>query len=297
MSLHRISIVLLCLFAFALNGCSKSSGGGSSNIRVFNAVPDSGAITVFAQTTQLAAGLPFEGLTLYEGVSGGANEFKVSVAGSSGNIIDQTFQVSGGTNYTYIVYGPTSSVINQLIADNVPTAPTGGNFNFRVTNAADGVGVVDVYLTTPGAPIGSVSPTVGNVPFSATSQFAMVAAGSYEMRLTTANTKQVIYDTGAQTFATGTSVEAIIYSRESSALVNVAVLNIDDTGTGAVENNLLANFKVVNAAPGSPPLNVFVDSVLSLSNIPYLGASSYSTINAGTSTFVVEATATPGQHC
>jgi hypothetical protein len=167
-------------------------------------------------------------------------------------------------------------------------------FNMRATNVADGPGPVDIYFTQPGADLSTSSPTLANVAYGATTNFLNVPAGGYELRITPANTKQVIYDTGTQTFTNQLSYEAIIYTRTSGTLVNVAMLNIDSTGTGAIENNLLAQFKVINAAPTTPPLSVFVDAVLTLSNIPYTGASTYQSANAGSRDFVIEAGTTPG---
>ena len=76
--------------------------------------------------------------------------------------------------------------------------------------------------------------------------------------------------------------------------MDVAVLNIDSNGTGQVKQNLLAEFKVINASLVASPLNVAVDGVITLSNVPYTGVSNYTTTSAGSHTFTVQATATPG---
>src|SRR5262249_43859076 len=52
--------------------------------------------------------------------------------------------------------------------------------------------------------------------------------------------------------------------------------------------------KVVNATSVPSPLNVSVDGVLTLSNIPFTGISNYTTTTAGTHSFTVQATSTPG---
>jgi len=80
----------------------------------------------------------------------------------------------------------------------------------------------------------------------------------------------------------------------SGTLVGVAMLNIDTSGTGQVNSNLLANFKVLNASQVASPLNVLVDGNLTLSNVPYAAASNYVTIGTGNHSFTVQATATPG---
>jgi hypothetical protein len=72
------------------------------------------------------------------------------------------------------------------------------------------------------------------------------------------------------------------------------LLNNDNTGTGQVYNSLISEFKFVNASFVGSPLNVFVDGVLTLANVPYAGVSSYQVTGAGTRNVTVQATATPG---
>ncbi len=97
-----------------------------------------------------------------------------------------------------------------------------------------------------------------------------------------------------QVFANGDSYEAVVFTKGSARLVSVAMLNEDNTGTGQVNDNLLAEFKVLNASTAGTSLNVLVNGTIALSNIPYQGVSNYVTTPAGSSTFTVQATATPG---
>jgi hypothetical protein len=152
-----------------------------------------------------------------------------------------------------------------------------------------------VYLTAAGADLNSTSPNVANVGAGAVSGLFPVNTGSYELRVTAAGTKDVIYDTGVQAFTNNQATyQAVIYTKGSSKLPNVALLNIDDAGTGQVIDNLLAEFKVLNASSVASPLNVLVDGNIVLSNIPFAGISNYVTASAGSHTFAVQATATPG---
>jgi len=114
------------------------------------------------------------------------------------------------------------------------------------------------------------------------------------LRITAAGTKDVIYDTAARTFSEHSATDVVVYSKGSSKLPNVALLNHDSAGSGAVVDNVLAEYKVVNASQVSSPLNVLVDGGLQLSNIPYTGVSNYQRVSAGSHTFDVQATATPG---
>ena len=296
MNSSRVLITLLCLLSLALVGCSsKSGGGGDAKIRVVNVIPDAAAISLqLDNDTALVNALPFQGMTQYLSTGTGSREFKVSANGGTTFAIDTTLSV-GANNYSYIVYGPVASAQGALVLESGITAPTSGTFNLRVINVAAGIGAVDVYLTAAGADLNSTSPNLSNIAGGASSSLIPVNTGSYELRVTAAGTKDVVYDTGVQPFTNNQATyEVVIFTKGSSKLPNVALLNVDDAGTGQVIDNLLAEFKVLNASSAASPLNVLVDNSIVLSNIPFAGISNYVTTTAGSHTFAVQATATPG---
>jgi uncharacterized protein DUF4397 len=299
MSFSRSFITALSIAALALTalvaGCgSKSNSAGSGNVRVLNAVLDVSALNVTVGNNTLVTGLAFEGLTTYKSVDGGTQEIKVSVPGSATNLIDISYPLSSGQNYTYVIYGPSTAATAVLLSDSVSPAPNTGQFDLRVTDAAAGSVAVDVYLTAPGAPLDNATPAVGNVAFGTSSVFAQLNIGTFAIRITSHNSKDVIYDSGAVTFADKASYNLIVYTKGSSTLVNAALLNIDDAGSGAVKNTSLAQFKAVHAAPGTAAINVRVDGTVALANIPYLAASGYQGVTAGAHTVTIETVTAPG---
>jgi hypothetical protein len=296
MTSRRVLIILLCLLSLPLVSCtSKDNGGGDAKIRVVNMIPDAAAISLqLDNDPPLVSALAFQGLTQYLSAGRGSREFKVSANNGTTFAIDTTLSI-GSNNYSFIVYGPVASAQSVLVVESGLTTPNSGTFNFRVINVAAGIGAVDVYLTAAGADLNSTSPNLANVAIGNISGLVPVNTGSYELRVTAAGTKDVIYDTGVQAFTTNQGTyEAVIYTKGSAKLPNVAVLNVDSTGTGQVNDNLLAEFKVLNASSVASPLNVLVDGNIVLSNIPFAGISDYVTASAGSHSFAVQATATPG---
>ena len=296
MNSRRVLTILLCLLSLALVSCSsKNGGGGDAKIRVVNVIPDAAAISLqLDKDPPLVNALAFQGLTQYLSAGTGSREFKVSANNGTTFAIDTTLSI-GSNNYSYIVYGPVASAQSVLVLESGLTVPNSGTFNFRVINVAAGIGAVDVYLTAAGADLNSTSPNLANIAIGNISGLVPVNTGSYELRVTAAGTKDVIYDTGVQAFTNNQGTyEAVIYTKGSARLPNVAVLNVDSTGTGQVNDNLLAEFKVLNASSVASPLNVLVDGNIVLSNIPFAGISDYVTASAGSHTFAVQATATPG---
>jgi Domain of unknown function (DUF4397) len=293
MNSNRALTFLFCLFSFVLAGCGHSSSN-NANLRIVNAIPDAPSVSVQLGTNPpLVTGLLFQQLTQYMSVSGGSQDFMVSANGGMSFAINQTLSLSNGS-YTYVVYGPIVSATAILINENNFPTPNSGAFNFRVINVAAGIGPVDVYLTPLGTDLNATSPTVSNVGLGAIGSFVNVNAGTLELRATATGTKNVIYDTAVQAFTSGSSYEAVVFTKGSSRLVSVALLDENSTGTGQVNDNLLAEFKVVNASTAGTALNVLANGVIALSNIPYQGVSNYVTTPAGSSTFTVQATATPG---
>ena len=299
MRAHPFLVVLTCVLALALGSCNTgkgvSNGSTHGTLRVVNVIPNAGGpLDVTFDLKPFVAGLPFEGMTQYQTIDAGTRELQVSVAGSSTNLIDVTPIFLPDVAYTFVAFGALANATGIILNDTLIVDPGAGNFQLRVVNGASNNGGIDVYVTAPGEDLNTVSPSIAGVGYGTTSLFVNLPVGNREIRITTANSKQVIYDGPAQEFSERAHVQAIVYSRGSSTLVNVALLNIDDTGTGAIANSSLARFRVINGSSVGSPLNVFVDHDLALSNIPYAAASSYQTINAGQRLLTVESTATPG---
>jgi hypothetical protein len=293
MNANRTLALVLCLLSLVLASCGSKNNNNAS-LRIVNVIPDAPSVSVQLGTNPpLVTGLLFQQLTQYINVSGGSQNFLVSANGGNSFAINQTLSIGNG-NYTYVVYGPVVSATGVLINENNLPTVNSGTFNFRVINVAAGIGPVDVYLTPLGTDINTTSPTVSGIPLGGIGNFISVNVGTLEMRATASGTKNVIYDTGVQTFTNGSSYEAIVFTKGSSRLVSIALLNEDSAGTGQVLDNLLAEFKVLNASTAGTALNVLVNGTIALSNIPYQGVSNYVTTLAGSSTFTVQATATPG---
>jgi len=292
---HAALFALFGLVALAFAGCG--SGGGSSSspvqLRVFNAIVDGAPVTVTVGTDTAASGVAFEGLTTYHGVGTGALEFKVTVSGGTSPIIDTTYTLASGASYSYVLDGTASAPTALLVQDVVSTLAT-GQFGLRLTNAAFGIGALDVYLTAPGASLDGASPNISNVLNGATSAYATLTAGSFQVRFTPYNSKQVIYDAGTLTFASGSSYNLVAYTKASSILVNAALLQLDTAGSGALANSKISQFKLIHAAPGTAAINAKVNGAVVYANVPYQGITSYGAQAAGTQTLTVEAAATPG---
>jgi Domain of unknown function (DUF4397) len=305
MSLSRLArlftspaAAVLLLVPLLLSGCNFKSGGfvitKPAHLRFFNALVDGGAITVnVINNGTIVTGLPFEGVTNYIDINSGNQEIQIIANGTS-TIYDATLLYVDDSSYTFVVYGTSASAVVLLVPDTITNTPGDGVFVLRAVNAAYANGGVDIYVTAPGVPLDNQSPNFSRLPYGGTTLFSTINAGTYQVRFTVPNSKQVIYDSGPLTFAEREAYELVVFTTGSSTLVNAALLLIDDTGTGSVVNSNLAQFKLVHAGPGTGAINGFIDGTIALANIPYQSASSYEPLAAGTHTVTIETVATPG---
>jgi Domain of unknown function (DUF4397) len=301
MRMHRVLLgaLWLALATLALTSCNTGKGVVDpavqhATLRIANLIPDaSGPLNVTIDTNSFVSGLNFESLTQYQQIDSGTRTIQVSVAGGATNVLSTTQTFTGTVNYTLFLFGPAVEPTNFLVSDAVPD-PGAGNFSIRAINVATGVALVDVYVTAPGADLNASAPVAPSVAIGTDSAFVTLPVGNYQIRVTPTGTKEVIYDSTSQPFGEGAHVEVVVYTRTSSKLVGVTVLNMDGSGSSTTSPNLLAQFKVINGSSVASPLNVFVNSNLLLSNIPFAGASSYEKTASGTPTISIQATATPG---
>lgn len=308
MNVRRILYVLLCLAAATLSGCNSGNGVGAmpinTQVRVVNLIPNAPAITVVMDsTTTLVSGLGFEQQTLYLDVTSGTHDFVVTGGSSTSTLVNVMEDLANGQPYTLVVYGPMEAASSQFLTDGPisfvedglgVTIPNAGTFAIRLANVASGVGALDLYLTTPGADLSLTAPTIVNTSLGVTTVFTPVNTGTYELRITTTGTKNVVYDTQPFTFTDQSIVQFVAYGKGSSKLVGVDLLNLDTQGSGQFLPSLLAQFKLVNASSVGTPLNVLVNGALTLTNIPFAGVSNYTETLAGSQTLSVESAATPG---
>ncbi len=296
MSLPRALLATLCFAALALSGCSKSnnSSSGDAQIRVVNAFFEAPSLDFVVGGTRLATALPFQGLRPYQSVSNGTQTFTVTVTGASTPLVNSSNTINGGANYTYVVYGPLTNVGAILAVDSF-NDPGSGFYAVRAINTAAGIGPIDVYLTPPGADLTVAAPVVNNVAYGVATLFVAVNIGAnFEIRITPSGTKQVIFDSEPKLFAEHSGTTILAYSKGSGTLVNVALLNSDNAGGGVILDNLVAQYKVINASLVASPLNIFIDGNLQLSNIPIAGVSNYQQTASGAHAITVQAQATPG---
>lgn len=183
---------------------SAACGSSNSNaqLRVMNASAGESSINVTVNSTTISSGLGYGTASSYTGVSSGSPTLEIVPNGSTTAIINQSISLSSGATYT-VLADNYSSDIGLTIFTDTNTAPSSGNFNLRVINAAPGLGTVDVYVVSPGTNLNTVTPSLTALAFEGASTYLSLASGSYEIYFTLTGQKLAYVDSGPQTFNAG----------------------------------------------------------------------------------------------
>jgi len=298
------SLVVLLALPLVLVGCKVNSINyfppKPAHIRVVNVLGTTTPIDVVANGVTVWSGLGFEAMTPYVDFENVTTKIQIRLTGSGNILVEQSYNPAGDQNYTLVVFGSTLVPSLGVMAD-VTQAPPSGKFALNVYNAApigNGAAVgtisVDLYLTAPGVPIETASPTFTYIAFGVGNIFGQYDSGQYQLRLTVAGTKVIVYDSGTLTFNAQTATDLIMYSRGSAILPNVLLNDSDGAGLQRIANSLLARIKVVNGAFQTGPVDQLLNDKAIVSNLAYNTASLYNLIPAGAGTVTFQATAAPG---
>lgn len=165
-------------------------------VRVVHAASDAPAVDILANGSLVFQGIKFKGFTEYTPVPAASYTLSVNVSGTSTTVMSiGPAQLMGGHAYTFYAFGKLADGTLQLMGtgDEVD-APGMGMTKIRVVHGASTAPAVDVYATTPYAPL--ATPALTRVPFPLASGYLTVPAGVYQARVTVTGTKTVAIDSG-----------------------------------------------------------------------------------------------------
>ena len=281
-----------------LGGCLQ--GGGNDTFsdgfyRFVHVSPGTDEVTISANGTSIVPSLKYHGATAYVELAWGTPEIKVHSAASGATYLDATVPVAGAAHYTYFLFGGGSSTISLSLRDDVPDAAS-GKFYLRDIDVATGIGSLDIYLLAPDSIVDTATPAFSAVAYRSSGAFTQFTAGDYNIVVTPTGSKEVIYDSGKQTFSSNAKVSLAIFATGSGKLVNAVLLLDDGSGTTTFVDNSAARFKFVSADTDVQSLDVLVDGTVALANAPYGSVSAYGPIAAGNRNFKLEASNAPGAY-
>ncbi len=292
---RRLLLVVALALPLAVGGCKISSINyfppHPASVRVINLMPEAPAIDVAIDGSPAFAGVAYQTLTGYQSYDNKLTNFAINLTGSATPLVTFTAPLAGEQPYTLVLFGTASNPSASLLAE-VANAPTNGNIQLAMFNAAINMSAMDVYVTAPGADITNLNPNYTYVAYNGASLNLAFAPGTYQIRVAQQGTKTVVYDSGGTVLTPNIALTAIMYTKGSGVLVNAAV--VQSRGNGGLLNSIFARVKVVNGALGTGPVNALMGTFAIVSNIDFSGASPYNQVAQGPTTLNYQASATPG---
>jgi len=180
----------------------------NSNVRLANATD--GALTLLQNGTALSgsSSVPFGASSACNSVNATAPALTVTQAGSTTLLPGFAPTLSAGHPFTFVAFpGAGGTVQFATVEQAIPT--TSGPAGLRAFNGTSLSTGFDVYVTAPGASLGTA--TIANVlPGAPSTSFVSVPAGASQLRLTATGSTTVLLDVGTQTFTAGQNTMLII---------------------------------------------------------------------------------------
>ncbi|MCG8673049.1 MAG: DUF4397 domain-containing protein [Pseudomonadales bacterium] len=179
-----------------------------TRVRVAHASADAPEVDVSVDSAAVLTDVPFGVASGYLELLGDTYNIDVAASSSGASVINADLAFDARQDYTVIALNDLAN-IEALILEDDNSAPGDGNVKVRLVHGAKSAGLVDVYITAPGADISAIEPSISDFAFKADSGYLEVAAGTYQVRITGADSKGVAIDTGALTLAAGVVRTAI----------------------------------------------------------------------------------------
>ena len=179
----------------------------NSNVRLANATD--GALDLLRGGTVLpgASNVTFGTSSACNSVNATTPSLAIAPTGATTPLAGFTPTLTAGHPFTFVAYPGAGSAVQFAIIEQA--LPVSGQQGLLVYNATSIATSFDVYVTAPGAPLGTA--TVSNVAAGmASSSFISIPAGSSQIRLTATGATTVLLDLGTQTFAAGENAMLII---------------------------------------------------------------------------------------
>ncbi|HEX5818405.1 MAG TPA: DUF4397 domain-containing protein [Gemmatimonadales bacterium] len=186
----RAALVLVGTLVFAACGDDEVPAG---RVRVGHLSPDAGTVNLYVNGNEVLPGITYPNSTLYYDVREGSNEVSLRSNATGATLLAATVNISGSADRTVLAVN-TAANLEALVLTDDNSQPAAGRARVRLVHAAPSAGLVDVYITDPGATLVGATPTVAGVAFKDVSDYLDVAAGTYRVRATEAGTTDVVID-------------------------------------------------------------------------------------------------------
>lgn len=268
-----------CVAALALSACGTNEKNDKSEMRVINLATESGTINVRVddEGDNWLSGVAYKTATGFKTLTAG--ERRVRISNASGVIIDQKVTTRLDEKHLLIVYGAASS-LGLVLQNNDIGSSSSGKTRLRLASVAVGLGTYDLYVTTASEDYRTVEAKAKSV----SSTTIELDAATYTIRLTSPNTRDVVFEMPARALESQKYYNLVLYNQGSGELPS-AFWNVQkDDAPPELLTNPISRVRAANAQSAIATVNVSVGGTRVFTNVPYGGISSYARLTSGAKT-------------
>lgn len=237
--LAAVPVALLAACGGSDDNADDRLGLADPKIRLVHAVPLAPAVTLYRNDLTVApelSGLAYKDASPYVTIGSGPARWDLrtttAVPATVGSV---SFEGDRGRKYTLVAVPDAGSLTEAvLIDDPYNKGIVSDNARVRLFNASFNAAALDVYLSAPNADLATLTPTFAAVGYKvavpASGQDSReLEGGSYQLRLTTAGTKDVIFSAGVTLAKNADWLLATVPASINPNDVKVLVVQADDT--------------------------------------------------------------------
>ena len=259
----------------------------TADLRIIHAVPDAPTVNVFAGAALLAGlenvdyQVSSPWLTVDEGIY--AVRVEANVPSGTADVITASLTLDGEKSYNVLAVGSTTNgTIEPLVVSVDRSAVTSGNVRVQIVHAAPATPMVDIYVTAPGDDI-EVAQPLATASFKDSTGQVEVAGGDYQIRITAAGSKTVVFDSGTVALPADADLLVAATQNTGTGPSPVTLLVADGTSSFKIwDVNSKANVRVVHAVSDAPAVDVIANNALTLfDGISYPDVTEYIAVDAG----------------
>ncbi|PKG75379.1 hypothetical protein CXF83_22195 [Shewanella sp. Choline-02u-19] len=272
--MQRLHTSALLIATLALTACGSDDDNdniavvlpepaASSQIRVIHASADAPMVNILANGNALLTDVDYAQSSGLLQVS--SAEYDISVDAQLPGDETQTvftafLDAEADMEYTAVAVGSVADNSLDLALIENPTADIAADYaRVQVLHGTVGVGEVDVYVTAVDADISMMSPTLSLDYMAYTAQIEL-AAGDYQIRITVADQKAVVYDSGTVALMALNDYFLTAVTNVWSGSSPVALLAALPEGQVLIQDkDAGAGLRVIHAVADAPAVDVFLD--------------------------------------
>lgn len=287
--IQRLKLLFVVSLMLILAGCKATeSAKNTAQVRILHASPETESLLLKVSSGDTKVSSVATGTTsAYVTLDAASTVYEIRSVTDNTLLATRTTGLNGGSRYTLIISGRRSALVTAFVEEDTIN-PASANFRFRVQNFAN-VGAVDTYLVAQTSDVPASTVTLAGAGSNSGTAFLEQAAGSFQVVLTTAGTKDIVYESAKQTFTGNTSYTFAVVPGKSAKLANLTLLTFGETGTATVLPNLRSRVRAIHASPDAPLLAFNNNAANMFSNVPYKANSSYTTSTSGDRTMSLAA--------